>query len=122
MAWWNCDGVIILHALLVIPFSESEPGYGVDICVENSDLGDDIPACYESDGTWAEDYKDGQRHMKNRIYPIMCFDGNDPHLVDWLPVAQFRKLDVHDPHLDYAQDVKDYLASRSRRDTATGTL
>ncbi|KAJ4004017.1 hypothetical protein NW752_010901 [Fusarium irregulare] len=113
MAWWNCDGVIVLHALLVIPFSESEPRYGVDVCVENSELGDDIPACYESDGTWAEGYKDGQRHMKNRIYPIMCFDGNDPHLVDWLPVAQFRKLDVHDPHLDYAQDVRDYLASTS---------
>ncbi|RFN54527.1 hypothetical protein FIE12Z_1182 [Fusarium flagelliforme] len=111
MAWWNCDGIVVLHALLVIPFSD--PGYGVDICVDNSDLGDDVPACYESDGTWAEGYKHGQKYVKKRVYPIMCFDGNNPHLVDWLPMCQFRELDVHDEHLDYVQDVKDYLASRS---------
>ena len=112
----------MLQALLVIPFLASELGFGVDICVENSDLGGDIPACYESDGTWAEGYKDGQRHMKNRVYPVMCFDGNNPHLVDWLPVVQFRELDVGDEHLDYAHDVKDYIASRSISNTAIGTL
>jgi len=121
MAWWNCDGNVVLHALLVIPFSD--PGYGVDICVENSELGDDIPFCYERDEAgdyvWAERYRDGEEHVKNRVYPIMCFDGNNPHLVDWLPVYQFRTLDVHDEHLDYAQDVKDYLASRKN---TTGML
>ncbi|KAF9765223.1 hypothetical protein IL306_002539 [Fusarium sp. DS 682] len=116
MAWWDDDdGSVVLHALLVIPFSE--PGYGVDICVENSDLGDDIPDCYESNGTgaydWAEGYKDGGEHVKNRIYPIMCFDGETPHNVAWLPVEHFRILDVHDKHLDYTQAVNDYIASRS---------
>ncbi|KAL6918257.1 hypothetical protein FSST1_009752 [Fusarium sambucinum] len=118
MAWWDVDGVVMLHALLVIPFSE--PGYGVDICVENSELGDDIPACYKSNGDWAVGYKYGGKHVENRMYPIMCFDGNNPHLVDWLPMIHFRLLDVDDQHLDYAQDVKNYIASRRNVSSVEG--
>lgn len=105
MVWWDlCDteGRYRLQAILVLTFSDAK----------NSDLGNNIPNCYENNG-WAKGYKDGQREAKNRKYPVMRFDGNAQNQLVWLKRRHFRQLNIQDEHLEHRQDVQNYLASHS---------
>ncbi|KAJ4141761.1 hypothetical protein NW768_000978 [Fusarium equiseti] len=111
MVWWDNkndeEGRYILQAILVLPFSD----------IKNSVLIYGIPPYYKSNEAggydWAEGYKDGQKHAKNRKYPVMCFDGKARHELNWLHVEEFRQLNLEDEHLEHRQEVQNYLASNS---------
>ncbi|KAF5532184.1 hypothetical protein FMEXI_12581 [Fusarium mexicanum] len=75
---WPDDG--ICYPAYVIPW-EALPRFRSNyfVPVDRGLLGsvDELPACYDKEhgfaGVWAEGYKDGQRKMDKRVYPVIFF-------------------------------------------------
>ncbi|KAI7759801.1 hypothetical protein LZL87_009124 [Fusarium oxysporum] len=84
---------------------------------------DELPACYDKGhgfaGVWAEGYKDGQRKMNKRVYPIIFFtlEKRFPWGCEtgWAAVEDFRVFDSDKEDPQFKASVDHWLAREDRQ-------
>ncbi|KAF4943177.1 hypothetical protein FSARC_14997, partial [Fusarium sarcochroum] len=115
-------------AVLVLPMKDLET-VGVPGSIESLGLAEPLPPCYRynrTNGTysWAKRYQDGQPMVKDRMFPVMYFDGRDfpaRSAVGWISAKDLRKFDsrARNGHIPHIRSVRKYLrAHPSRASTA----
>ncbi|KAF4947824.1 hypothetical protein FGADI_10103 [Fusarium gaditjirri] len=84
---------------------------------------DELPACYDKGhgfaGVWAEGYKDGQRKMSKRVYPVIFFTLGKRFPWEcetgWAAAEDFRVFDGDKEDPQYKALVDHWLARKDRQ-------
>ncbi|EXL74014.1 hypothetical protein FOPG_10828 [Fusarium oxysporum f. sp. conglutinans race 2 54008] len=121
---WPDDG--ICYPASVLPW-ESFPRFRIKYLVP-ADRGllesvDELPACYDKGhgfaGVWAEGYKDGQRKMNKRLYPVIFFtlERRFPWECEtgWAAAQDFRVFDGDNEDPQFKALVDHWLAREDRQ-------
>ncbi|EXK78585.1 hypothetical protein FOQG_16741 [Fusarium oxysporum f. sp. raphani 54005] len=121
---WPDDG--ICYPAYVLPwesFPRFRSKYLVPVDRGLLELVDELPACYDKGhgfaGVWAEGYKDGQRNMNKRLYPVIFFtlERRFPWECEtgWAAAQDFRVFDGDNEDPQFKALVDHWLAREDRQ-------
>ncbi|KAL9561078.1 hypothetical protein ACKAV7_014819 [Fusarium commune] len=111
-------------AVLILPMGSFDK-IGIPGSIETCGLADSLPPCYQYDKvsreyTWAKSYETGNTLIRERMFPVMYFDGRDfPNrsAIDWIEAKDLRRFNpkLNNDLLPHIKEVDKYLKADPAR-------
>ncbi|QPC59198.1 hypothetical protein HYE67_001429 [Fusarium culmorum] len=108
-------------AVVLLPMGDFST-VGIPGSIVSCDLVDSLPSCYRKTSkkgpyVWAKGYRNGEEHEKERMFPVMFFDGRPfpaKSAIMWIEARELRAFDLkREPKLvPHAKAIRGYLKSR----------
>ncbi|PCD34290.1 hypothetical protein FGRA07_08608 [Fusarium graminearum] len=108
-------------AVVLLPMGDFST-VGIPGSIVSCDLVDSLPPCYRKTSkkgpyVWAKGYRNGEEHEKERMFPVMFFDGRPfpaKSAIMWIEARELRAFDLkREPKLvPHTKAIRGYLKSR----------
>ncbi|EKJ77585.1 hypothetical protein FPSE_02083 [Fusarium pseudograminearum CS3096] len=108
-------------AVVLLPMGDFST-VGIPGSIISCDLVDSLPPCYRKTSkkgpyVWAKGYRNGEEHEKERMFPVMFFDGRPfpaKSAIMWIEARELRAFDLkREPKLvPHTKAIRGYLKSR----------
>ncbi|RSL44279.1 hypothetical protein CEP54_014755 [Fusarium duplospermum] len=110
-------------AAVILPLENLER-FGIEDSIESLGLLKSLPSCYTHDSStmtfnWSKGYEAGGKHVSNREFPVMFFNGAlfpERSEVAWVAAKDLKPPEICALGPDIQEQVLDYLASREVRE------